>query len=185
HSSQTSCSGEIYYLSRNTPHPKMVCHMPGLNNTPICVVRNNFSREYPLARNRIVPKEKAEQEHELNGNITSNTFAKHCLPKLKDFVGRELGTSQSMTQQHEDVLERTQNDPTSSEKLLKKQFQASAQPASRQGTRIEPLTLLSSRSTSSRSSSCIQENVNSGLSFLGHEIKVLEKLSKILQTDSL
>lgn len=58
------------------------------------------------------------------------------------------------------------------EKLLKKQFQASAQPASRQGIHVEPLTQLSSISSSSRNSSRILENVNSDMSFLGHEIKV-------------
>lgn len=27
--SQPSCSGEKYYFSRNIPHPRMVCHIPG------------------------------------------------------------------------------------------------------------------------------------------------------------
>ncbi|KAK4819061.1 hypothetical protein QYF61_025294 [Mycteria americana] len=189
----------------------------GLNNTLVCVVRSSFSREHPPAGNTVIPEQAADQEHVLTGNATSNTSANCYLPKLKGFMQSELGTSQSLTQGRADVPERIQNNPTSSEKLLKKQFQASAQPANRQGIHITPLTQPSSPFVNLHYGPHIQENVNSDLSYLDHEIKVrhecytklkhmqklsqisfsyfmvtilyifqvVEKLSKILQTDSL
>ncbi|XP_075004312.1 uncharacterized protein C4orf17 homolog [Calonectris borealis] len=163
----------------------MVCHIQGLNNAPVCVVRSSFSREHPPTGNTVIPKQEADQEYGLTGNATSNTSANCYLPKLKGCMRRELGTSQSVTQGHADVPERIQNNPTSSEKLLKKQFQASAQPANRQEIHAAPLTQPSSPFVNLHYGPCIQENVNSDLSYLDQEIKVLEKLSKILQTDSL
>ncbi|KFV42594.1 Uncharacterized protein C4orf17, partial [Gavia stellata] len=182
--SQSSCSGGKYYFSRNIPHPRMVCHIPGLNNTLVCVVRSSFSREHPSVGNTVIPKQEADQEHVLTGNATRNTSANCNLPKLEGFVQRELGTSQSVTR-CADVPERIQNNPTSSEKLLKRQFQASAQPASRPGIHVRPLTQLSSPFVNLGYGPRIQENVNSDLSNLDQKIKVLVKLSKILQTDSL
>ncbi|KAM6071947.1 uncharacterized protein C4orf17 homolog isoform 1-T2 [Theristicus caerulescens] len=183
--SQPSCSGGKYYLSRNVPHPRMVCHIPGLNNTLICVVRSSFPREHPSAGNRAIPKQEADQEHVLTGNATSNSSANCYLPMLESFMQRKLGISQSVTQGCADVPERIQNSPTSLEKLLKNQFQASAQPANRQGIHVAPLTQPSSPFANLQYSPRSQENVNSDLSYLDQEIKVLEKLSKILQTDSL
>ncbi|XP_010559343.1 PREDICTED: uncharacterized protein C4orf17 homolog [Haliaeetus leucocephalus] len=148
--SQPSCSGGKYYFSRNIPHPRMVCHMPGLNNAPVCLVRSSFSREFPPAGNR-----------------------------------RELGTAQFMTQGCADVPGRIQNNPSSPEKLLKKQFQASAQPANREGNHVMSLTQPSTPLINLDYSPCIQNNVNSDSSYLDQKIKVLEKLSEILQTDSL
>ncbi|KFR08597.1 Uncharacterized protein C4orf17, partial [Nipponia nippon] len=173
------------YLSRNVPHPRMVCHIPGLNNALVCVVRSSFSREHPSVGNRGIPKQEADQEHVLTGSATSNASANCYLPMLESFKRRELCTSQSVTRGHADVPERIQNSPTSSEKLLKKQFQASAQPANRQGIHIAPLTQPSSPFVNLHYSPRSRENVNSDLSYLDQEIKVLEKLSKILQTDSL
>ncbi|KAM6205615.1 uncharacterized protein C4orf17 homolog [Sarcoramphus papa] len=184
--SQPSCSGGKYYFSRNIPHPRMVCHIPGLNNAPVCVVRSSFSREHLSAGNTVVPEQEADQEHVLTGNATSNASANCYLPKLEGFRRRELGTSQSVTQGRADVPERIQNNLTSSEKLLKKRCQASAQPANRQGTHVTPLTQASSPFVNLHSpGSRIRENVNSDVSYLNQDIKVLEKLGKILQTDSL
>ncbi|KFP12569.1 Uncharacterized protein C4orf17, partial [Egretta garzetta] len=185
HYSQSNCSGGKYYFSRNIPHPRMVCHIPGLNNAPVCVVRSSFSREHSSTGNKAIPEQEADQEHVLTGKATSNTSANCYLPKLKGFMRRELGSSQSMTQGCADLPEGIQNKPTSSEKLLKKQFQASAQPANRHGIDVASLTQSSSPFANSHYSPRTQENVNSDLSYLDQDIKVLEKLSKILQTDSL
>ncbi|XP_019326096.1 PREDICTED: uncharacterized protein C4orf17 homolog [Aptenodytes forsteri] len=163
----------------------MVCHIPGLNNAPVCVVRSSFSREHPSASNTVIPKQEADQEHVLTGKARSNTSANCYLPKLEGFRRRELGTSQSVTQGPADVPKRIQNNPTSSEKLLKKQFQASAEPANRQGIHVAPPTQPSSPFVNLHYSPRIQENVYSDLHYLDRKIKVLEKLSKILQTDSL
>ncbi|KFV59894.1 Uncharacterized protein C4orf17, partial [Tyto alba] len=183
--SQSSCSEGKYYFSRNIPHPRMVCHIPGLDNALICVVRNSFSREHPSAGNTVTPEQEADQEHVLTGNASSNASTNSYLPKLEGFMRRELGISQFMTRGHADVPERIKNRPTSSEKLLKKQYQGFAQPANRQGIHVAPPTQPFSPSDNSHYRPRTQENVRSDLSYLDQEIKVLEKLSKILQTDSL
>ncbi|KAM9295764.1 LOW QUALITY PROTEIN: uncharacterized protein C4orf17 homolog [Morus bassanus] len=177
--SQSSCSGEKYYYSRNNPHPRMVCHIPGLNNAPVCVVRSSISKENPPAANASIPQQ--DQERVLTGKTTRNTSATCYLPKLNSFTRRELGTSQSVTQGLADVPRGIQNKPASSEKLLK----ASAQSANREGIHIPPLTQPPSPFVNLHRGPRIQENMNSHLSYLDQKIKVLEKLSKILQTDSL
>ncbi|XP_075607674.1 uncharacterized protein C4orf17 homolog, partial [Balearica regulorum gibbericeps] len=153
----------------------------GLNNAPVCVVRSSFSTEHASAGNTGIPKQEADQEHVLTGKATRNTSANCYLPKLESFMQREISTSQSMTQGRADVPKRIQNNSASSEKLLKKRFQASAQPANRQGIQATPPTQSSSPFTNLHDGPCIQDN----LSCLDRNIKVLEKLSKILRTDSL
>ncbi|KFQ47610.1 hypothetical protein N334_12646, partial [Pelecanus crispus] len=170
--SQSSCSEGMYYFSRNIPHPRMVCHIPGLNNAPVCVVRSSFSGEHPSAGNTVIHGQEADPEQVLPGNATSNTSANCYLPKPQHFMQRELGTPQSVTRGRADVPERIQNNPASSEKLWKKQFQASAQPANRQGIHTAPLTQPSSPFVNLDYDTRIQENVNSDLSYLDQEIKV-------------
>ncbi|XP_040980502.1 uncharacterized protein C4orf17 homolog isoform X2 [Aquila chrysaetos chrysaetos] len=157
----------------------------GLNNAPVCVVRSSFSREYPSAGNKVILKQEADREHMLTRNATSNMSANCHLPKLEGFTRRELGTPQSMTQGCADIPGRIQNNPSSPEKLLKKQFQTSAQPANREGNHVTSLTQPSTPLINLDYSPCIQNNVNSDSSYLDQKIKVLEKLSEILQTDSL
>ncbi|XP_074760599.1 uncharacterized protein C4orf17 homolog [Athene noctua] len=220
--SQSSSSERKYYFSRNIPHPRMVCHMPGLNNALICVVRNSFSREHPSTGNTVVLEQEVNQEHVITGSAKSNTSANCYLPKLEGFMQRELGTSQFVTG-HAEVPERIKTSPTSSEKtggdcmqrnedhilhiafncclnrvkpflytlfsilekLLKKEFQAFAQPADRERIHVTPLTQPSSPFNNNSHYSPCTQNRNSDLSYLDQKIEVLEKLSKILQTDSL
>ncbi|KFP66102.1 Uncharacterized protein C4orf17, partial [Cariama cristata] len=172
------------YFSRNIPHPRMLCHIPGLNNAPVCAVSSSFS-EHPSAGNTVIPGQEADGEHVLTGNAARDTSASCPPPKLKGVMHRELGTSQSLTQGRDYVHESIQNSPRSSEELLKKRFQASVQSANRQEIHSTPLTQPSSSSVNSRYSPRIQENVNSDPSYLDQQIMVLEKLRKILWTDSL
>ncbi|KAK2546075.1 C4orf17 [Columba livia] len=131
---------------------------PGINNALICFVRTSFSRADPSAVDTGVPKQEAHQEHVLTGNATSNTSANRCLPKLEGFVRRELRTPESLTQGRAHVPEMTQNTPS---------FEKSLCPF---------INLHYSPHI---------HNVNSDQSYLDRERKVLGKLSKILQTDSL
>ncbi|OPJ75646.1 hypothetical protein AV530_011846 [Patagioenas fasciata monilis] len=116
---QSSCSVEMYYDSRNNPHPKMVRHIRGINNALICFVRTSFSRADPSAGDTGIPKQEAHQERVLTGNAASNTSANRCLPKLEGSVRRELRTPESLTQGRVHVPEMTQNTP-SFEKVLGK-----------------------------------------------------------------
>ncbi|XP_063191457.1 uncharacterized protein C4orf17 homolog isoform X1 [Chroicocephalus ridibundus] len=184
HYSESSCAGgTYYYFSRNIPHPRMVRHMPGLNNALICVVRSSFSQEHPSAGNTVIPQQEGDQEeHVLTGNTRTNS---RNLPRLEGFLRRERGTSRPMTQGHADLPERIQSEPTLSEKLLKKRFQASAQPASRQGIHSVSVTQPSSPFVNLRHGPHVQQNVNLDLNYLDQDIKVLGKLGQVLQTDSL
>ncbi|KAM6313332.1 LOW QUALITY PROTEIN: uncharacterized protein C4orf17 homolog [Aegotheles albertisi] len=163
HSAQSRCSGGKYCFSRNIPHTRMVCHIPGLNNAPVCVVRNSFSREHPSAGNTVIPEQEDDQEHVLTGNTASNACANY-LPKLKGFMGTELDTPWSVTQVKPFLY--------TSFSILEK---------NRQGIHAMPLTQPSSPFANLHCGPCIQENV----SHLDRGIKVLQNLSKILQTDSL
>ncbi|MEE6460612.1 hypothetical protein FKM82_001034 [Ascaphus truei] len=52
-SPSTSVRNEYYFLSRNIPHAKRVCHIKGLNGVPICCVRDEgfFPRQrFELSR---------------------------------------------------------------------------------------------------------------------------------------
>ncbi|XP_074003672.1 uncharacterized protein C4orf17 homolog [Numenius arquata] len=186
--SESNCSGEIYYyLSRNVPHPRMVCHMQGLNNAPVCLVRSSFSGQYPAAADTVIPQQEADQEQHVGtatGNGRRNTSATHRLPSLEAFLQREPGISQPTTQGHADVPERIQSKPTSPEKLLKKQSQASTPPATRQGIRSVSVTQPCSPSVNLCHGPHVQENMNMDLSYLDQDMKVLEKLGQVLQTDS-
>ncbi|XP_047922375.1 uncharacterized protein C4orf17 homolog [Anser cygnoides] len=185
--SDSSCAGGKYYFSRNIPHPRMVCHIPGLNNVPVCIVRNSVLQEQAHADGTAIPKREASQERVLSGNAAGSSLASSYLPRLEAVVQRAPGSSQSVTQNREglaDVPKRTQSNPTSPEKLLKKRSQTSAQPAAVQGAH-ESLTQPSSPFANLTHSPYVQENVNFIPSYLDREIKVLEKLSKVLQTDSL
>ncbi|XP_037235625.1 uncharacterized protein LOC119144390 isoform X2 [Falco rusticolus] len=132
--SQLSCSGENYYHhSRNIPHPRMVRHIPGLNNTLVCAVSSSLPRGHPEGR--------------------------------------------------ADVPERLGKNSTVPGKLLQKRFQASAQAAHRVGLQDTPLTQHSSPSVSSRDRARVQGS--SDLGDTDQEKKVLDKISQLLETDSL
>ncbi|XP_014796554.1 PREDICTED: uncharacterized protein C4orf17 homolog [Calidris pugnax] len=186
-SSESNGSGEIYYyLSRNVPHPRMVCHMQGLNNAPVCLVRSILSGQHPDAADTVTPQQEADQEHHVRtatGNGRRNASATHHLPSLEAFLQREPGTSQPTAQGHADVPEKIQSKPTTPEKLLKKQSQASTPSSTRQGARSVSVTPPSSPSVNLRPGAHVQ-NMNVDLGYLDQDMKVLEKLGQVLQTDS-
>ncbi|KAM6270145.1 uncharacterized protein C4orf17 homolog [Porphyrio hochstetteri] len=174
HHSQPNASGEVYYYSRNIPHPRMVFHMPGLNNAPVCVVRSCFSRECPLAGNAGTPDQKHEQEHVLPEITTKKPTAD--LPELQSFLQREPGTAQSMTKGRADLPERIPSDSALSGKLLKRRAQASAQCASSQRSQAAPCGQPSSPPVPSHCGPRVQDTQSC--------LDVMEKLTQILKTDS-
>ncbi|XP_032300395.1 uncharacterized protein C4orf17 homolog isoform X2 [Coturnix japonica] len=183
HSSGT----RVTYCFRNTPHPRMLCHIPGLDNSPICSVRDSCFEELLYADRTAICKQKADRECVLNGNARGNSPANNCLPRPEAFIQRGPGSSQCAAQHGEglaDVPERTQNSPNLPEKLLKKRPQTSAQPASTQGV-LQSLSQPSSARPTSSHGPQVQQDADFDLSFLHGEIKVLEKLKHVLQTDSL
>ncbi|XP_042667637.1 uncharacterized protein C4orf17 homolog [Centrocercus urophasianus] len=182
-----SRSSWVTYSSRNVPHPRMLCHIQGLNNSPICSVRHSCFGEPPYAGQTAIPEQKADGECVLDGNARGSSPANNCLPRLEAFMQRRPGSSQLATQHGEglaNVPERTQSSPKSPEKLLKKHPQTSAQPATAQGV-LQTLFQPSSACLNSSHSPHAQQNTDLDLSYLHWEIKVLEKLRNVFQTDSL
>ncbi|XP_071892872.1 uncharacterized protein C4orf17 homolog [Anas platyrhynchos] len=185
--SHSSCAAGKYYFSRNIPHPRMVCHIPGLNNTPVCIVRNSFLQEQACAGGTAIPEQEASQEHVRSGNTAGSSLPCSYLPRLEALMQRAPGFLPFMAQNREglaDFPKMTQSNPTSPEKLLKKRSQTSAQPAAAQGAH-KPPTQPSSLFANLTHSPYVQENVNFIPSYLDWEIKVLDRLGKVLQTDSL
>ncbi|XP_013806968.2 uncharacterized protein C4orf17 homolog [Apteryx mantelli] len=184
-------SDGTYFLSRHVPHPRMVCHIRGINNAPICVVRDTgrFLREHISAGKTEVLEHKADQQHVLTGNTTSNASANNYLPRLEACMRKGLGSSRSRTQHGEgglgDIPKGIPNTPTSLKKLLKKRFQTSTPPATSQEIHAASLTQPSSPFINLHHDPHIQEDTNYVPSYLDQGIKVLEKLCKILRTDSL
>lgn len=182
-----SSSSWVTYSTRNVPHPRMLCHIQGLNNSPICSVRHSCFGELPYADRTAIPEQKADRERVLYENARGNSPANNCLPRLEAFMQRGPGSSQHAAQHGEglaSVPERTQSSPNSPEKLLKKRSQTSAQPAATQGV-LQALSQPSSACLNSSRSPQVQQNADFDLSYLHWEIKVLEKLRNVFQTDSL
>ncbi|XP_035180244.1 uncharacterized protein C4orf17 homolog [Oxyura jamaicensis] len=151
------------------------------------MVRNSFLQEQACGDGTAIPMQEVKQERVLSGNTAGSSLASSYLPRLEALMQKAPGSSQSATQNRQglaDVPKRTQSKPTSPEKLLKKRSQTSAQPAAVQGAH-KSLTQPSSPFANLTHSPYVQENMNSSPYYVDREIKVLEKLSKILQTDSL
>ncbi|XP_062430945.1 uncharacterized protein C4orf17 homolog [Rhea pennata] len=182
-------SDGTYFLSRHVPHPRMVCHIRGLNNAPICVVREKFLRERASPGKTEIMERTADQQHVLPGNITSNASTNNYFPRLEACLRRGLGSSQSGTQHGEeglgDIAKGIPNTPNSLKKLVKKRLQTSAPPATSQGIHAASHTLPSSPFTNLHHNPHIHEDMNYTPSYLDQGIKVLEKFCKVLQTDSL
>nr|XP_025965095.1 uncharacterized protein C4orf17 homolog [Dromaius novaehollandiae] len=116
-------SDGTYFLSRHVPHPRMVCHIRGLNNAPICVVRETgrFLRECVSAGKTGILEHKAHQQHALTGNTTSDASANNYFPRLEACLRKGLGSSRFETQHGEeglgDIPKGIPNTPTSLKKV--------------------------------------------------------------------
>ncbi|XP_072192512.1 uncharacterized protein C4orf17 homolog [Excalfactoria chinensis] len=182
-----SSSTWVTYSYRNTPHPRRLCLIPGLDNSPICSVRHSCFGELPYADRTAILKQKADRETVLSGNARGNSPANNCLPRLEAFMQRRPGSSQLAAQHGEglaNVPERTQSSPNLPEKLLRRRPQTSAQPASTRGV-LQSLSQPSSARLNSSHGPHVQQDADFDLSYLHGEIQVLEKLKNVLQTDSL
>ncbi|XP_064367629.1 uncharacterized protein C4orf17 homolog [Dromaius novaehollandiae] len=185
-------SDGTYFLSRHVPHPRMVCHIRGLNNAPICVVRETgrFLRECVTAGKTGILEHKAHQQHALTGNTTSDASANNYFPRLEACLRKGLGSSRFETRfpitfTNKNFCRALRDSSAFHRLLLKQQFQTSAPPATSQGIHAASLTQPSSPFINLRHNPHIQENMNYVPSYLDQGIKVLEKLCKVLQTDSL
>ncbi|XP_025045760.2 uncharacterized protein C4orf17 homolog [Pelodiscus sinensis] len=185
-------TGGTYFLSRHIPHPRTVCHIQGLNNAPVCVVRDagTFSRPHQAASKILTPQREHDQHHELSGQSMDISSPRSSMLNLQAYphIGKGLSRpgSQPGREEMAEFSKRTRDFLAllRKEESLKK---AQARSLTAAGQEIQPssLTRPSSPARFMHYRPEVRENVNYAPNYLDQEIKVLEKLRDILQTDSL
>ncbi|XP_072857990.2 uncharacterized protein C4orf17 homolog [Pogona vitticeps] len=164
-----------YFACRHTPHPKTVCHMKGLNDTPVCVVKDRGYNEGHF----IIPGPDHGQFYRNAGTAADNSLPRTTLPNLVQIQRREDVTDHARDE-IVDLTKRAGNTPL----LKRKDDPLRKYLGDRPHSRTAPDHRLSS-GQAMRYRPEITENFNYTPSYLEHEIKILEKLRDILQTDSL
>ncbi|XP_044284431.1 uncharacterized protein C4orf17 homolog [Varanus komodoensis] len=163
-----------YFVCRHSPHPKTVCHMKGLNDVPVCVVKD---RGYSDASYSFSGPEYSQFRRQAGMN--ADTFPNNPLPSLVPIVPRPK-VADLMRDGITEFTKRAENTP-----LLKRRDDPlrnyiGDQPQSRS---VQERHLVSAQAMPHRPENL--ENMNYSPSHLEQEIKILEKLRDILQTDSL
>ncbi|XP_053114142.1 uncharacterized protein C4orf17 homolog isoform X2 [Hemicordylus capensis] len=163
-----------YLVCRHSPHPKTVCHIKGLNDTPVCVVKD---RGY-TAGNLRIPAQDQDLCLGHTGAPVDFSLPNNILPSLVHPPTRGKVT-QSMRDEITELTRRAGNSPllTRKDDPLRKYLEdrphcSTAQElhSSLQGTHYKPAFV---------------DNLNYSPNYLDQEIKILAKLCDILQTDSL
>ncbi|XP_062838383.1 uncharacterized protein C4orf17 homolog isoform X2 [Anolis carolinensis] len=152
-----------YFVCRHTPHPKTVCHIKGLNDAPICAVKDRGINE----GHAILPGPAYSQLYKHTGTTGDASVPRNTLPNLptlktEQFMRDELTrkiTNTPMLKQKSDLVRKLPGDRATDRHLSPGQVM-----------RYRPE---------------ITENFNYAPTYLEYEIQILEKLRDILQTDSL
>nr|XP_028599236.1 uncharacterized protein C4orf17 homolog [Podarcis muralis]XP_028599237.1 uncharacterized protein C4orf17 homolog [Podarcis muralis]XP_028599238.1 uncharacterized protein C4orf17 homolog [Podarcis muralis]XP_028599239.1 uncharacterized protein C4orf17 homolog [Podarcis muralis]XP_028599240.1 uncharacterized protein C4orf17 homolog [Podarcis muralis]XP_028599241.1 uncharacterized protein C4orf17 homolog [Podarcis muralis]XP_028599242.1 uncharacterized protein C4orf17 homolog [Podarcis murali len=164
-----------YFVCRHSPHPKTVCHIRGLNDAPVCVVKDRGYNE-----GRFVDSS-TEHAQLLRNNVmpTDSSFPNNTLPSLVQTPLR-ANVGQLMRDEIAELKQRTGNTP-----LLKRRDDPLRKYLAENPQNRIPLEhpLLPAPGTHYRPD--IIENMNYTPTYLEQEIKILERLRDILQTDSL
>ncbi|XP_060103371.1 uncharacterized protein C4orf17 homolog [Heteronotia binoei] len=149
-----------YFVCRNNPHPRTVCHMKGLNDVPVCVVKDPGY----IAGHFIMPKiEQSPSTTRTRGSVTipgTTTTTLQSLINKRNSFPQPTSLYDQSDLQRKYIPEQPQNMPVSE-------------------------TLALSPTLALRHRPEVMEDINYTSTYLDHEIKVLEKLRDILQTDSL
>ncbi|XP_042326692.1 uncharacterized protein C4orf17 homolog [Sceloporus undulatus] len=159
-----------YFVSRHSPHPKTVCHIKGLNDAPVCVVKDRGFNEGHF----ILPSSAFNQLYRRTGTAGNTSLPSTTLPSL----GQNL--PKLKTEQLNEISRRLTNTPLLKKKDDPVRRYLTEHPQSRT---IQDHHLSSGQAMRYRPE--ITENINYAPTYLENEIKVLEKLRDILQTDSL
>ncbi|XP_053107540.1 uncharacterized protein C4orf17 homolog [Hemicordylus capensis] len=165
-----------YLVCRHSPHPKTVCHIKGLNDTTVCVMKD---RGYTAGNFRI-PAQEQDLRLGHTGTAVDFSLPSIILPSLVHPATKGKVT-QSMRDEITELTRRAGNSPLLKRKddPLRKYLEdrphcSTAQEihsvSPLQGTRYKPAFV---------------ENLNYSPTYLDQEIKILAKLGDILQTDSL
>uniref|UniRef100_H0WRU4 Chromosome 4 open reading frame 17 n=1 Tax=Otolemur garnettii TaxID=30611 RepID=H0WRU4_OTOGA len=170
------------FLVRHTPHPRRVCHIKGLNNTPICTVNDD--------ENMLRALHSGDQlSHAEEGKIPCAKCS--CPPSAPDSQSSGRGVSPTSTVIK--TLPRPHSEPS---RKMKECFKTSNEnPLVIKKEEMKGKKLPSAPKTSSTAGSGssermtskndIKANTVSIPNYLDQEIKILAKLCDILHTDSL
>ncbi|XP_020036598.2 uncharacterized protein C4orf17 homolog [Castor canadensis] len=177
------------FLVRHTPHPRRVCHIKGLNNTPICTVNDDENAVRTLAG--VVQYNDSEKNETPLAKCSKTPSATEGCPKdrrTQSPVKRVLSAPHSVK-----MPPRPHSEPcrkinecykTSSENPLvfkKEDFKAKKSPSPPKASS----TAGSSSSEVMSPKTHVKENTVCIPNYLDQEIKILAKLCEILHTDSL
>ncbi|CAM4545558.1 unnamed protein product [Eretmochelys imbricata] len=181
-----------YFLSRHIPHPRAVCHIQGLNNAPVCVVRDagSLSRPHQAASKILIPQREYDQQHGLTGQGVGTPSSSSITLSLQAYPHIGKGPSRPSSQPGREEMAEFSKRTRDSLALLRKEDPLKKQPGrplTAVGHEIHPssLTRPSSPARFMHYKPEVRENINYVPNYLDQEIKVLEKLRDILQTDSL
>ncbi|XP_030420289.1 uncharacterized protein C4orf17 homolog [Gopherus evgoodei] len=181
-----------YFLSRHIPHPRTVCHIQGLNNAPVCVVRDagSFSRPYQAVGKILIPQREYDQQHGLTGQGIGTPSPSSTTLSLQAYPHIGKGPVRPGSQPGREEMAEFSRRSRDSLALLRKEDPLKKQPArplTAVGHEIHAssLTCPSSPARFMHYKPEVRENINYVPNYLDQEIKVLEKLRDILQTDSL
>ncbi|XP_063166804.1 uncharacterized protein C4orf17 homolog [Candoia aspera] len=159
-----------YFVCRHSPHPKTVCHIKGLNDAPICVVRDRAYNE----RHFITPGSEHSQPYGHVGTAADKTFPSNALPSL--IPGQIKANVPHLTgNEFAELTKRAENTPLLKKRddPLRKYLGDRPQSRTAQDLHLFPLHKPD-----------IRGNINYTPHYLDQEIKVLEKLCDILQADT-
>ncbi|XP_070804592.1 uncharacterized protein C4orf17 homolog [Pituophis catenifer annectens] len=167
--------GGTYFVCRHSPHPKNVCHIKGLNDAPVCFVRD---REYNDGH-FIMPGPAYGPPYRHLGTAADKNFPNNTLPAL---IPEVVGTTLPHLAKDEcaELGNQARNTPLLRKKdePLTKYLGDRPQTRTSQDLHLFPLQRVHHKEN-------FRENMNYTPSYLDQEIKVLEKLCDILQTDTI
>ncbi|XP_070614058.1 uncharacterized protein C4orf17 homolog [Erythrolamprus reginae] len=167
--------GGAYFVCRHSPHPKNVCHIKGLNDAPVCFVRDRGYNE----GNLILPGLAYNQPYRQHGSTADKIFPNNALPGL---IPEAVGTT--LPHLTKDEFAELRNKARNTPVLRKKDEPLTKYLEDRPQTRTSPdLHLFPLQKTHHKQN--FKENMNYSPHYLDQEIKVLEKLCDILQTDTI
>ncbi|XP_013926916.1 PREDICTED: uncharacterized protein C4orf17 homolog [Thamnophis sirtalis] len=167
--------GGTYFVCRHSPHPKNVCHIKGLNDAPVCFVRDRGYNEGHF----VMPGPAYNQPHRHLGNTADKIFPNNTLPAL---VTEGVGVTLPHLTKDEGAELKSQGRNTpllrKKDEPLTKYLEDRPQSRASQDLHLLPLQRTHYKEN-------FKENMNYAPSYLDQEIKILEKLCDILQTDTI
>ncbi|XP_039217246.1 uncharacterized protein C4orf17 homolog isoform X2 [Crotalus tigris] len=164
-----------YFVCRHSPHPKNVCHIKGLNDVPVCFVRDRGYNEGHFT----MPGPAYSQPYRPVRTPADKIFPNNALPSLIP-EGDGANLPHLTKDEFAELKNQAGNTPLLKRKdePLTKYLGDHPQSRTSRDLHLFPLPRMHHKEN-------FRENINYVPSYLDQEIKVLEKLCDILQTDTL